>query len=789
MLDGSHSGISHGTVNGVGSYNNIAQRKLDALGEFIELDSNTLLDHGSWEHLFHSVKGRSNFSKTLPYLSHRAIPFLLRYSTQGVPVLLHDQPWTLEQKDAAILRGNHPSTKAYSDFIHEEMTDMRSKGMFIILPYRHVRHLRPLRISPLGCVPQRERRPRIINDYTFSGVNPNTVKMAPPEAMQWGRALNRVLWYILHADNRHGPVLMSKTDLSDGFYQMNLNPSGALKLAVPFHLAGHEPMVAIPTRLPMGWTESPPAFSAVTETVADLVNEALERDPLMPPPHPLERKATTCSLLDPLVTDAFPVLDSGPMRPPLAYVDVYVDDFIKLAQGWWNALRVRRQTFHHIDKVFRPNDALDLQRKEPISIKKLEKGDDGWSTEKTILGWSINSRSKTISLPQHRQERLHSILDTMLRRKRASVNEWQKLLGELCSMSLALPGSSGCFSHLQEALGKAKNRIKITRTVRDQLLDFKWIANSLSTRPTHLAEVVPTPPSYFGAMDAAKEGMGGIWFPPIKPAQPLSIRNPKTQDLANPILWRARFPAEVQSQLVSFDNPAGTITNSDLELAGAVAQDDVLVNALPSSPHLSTCTFSDNTPAVAWKHKGSTSTQGPAAYLLQTAALHKRHFRYNNEMHHLPGHLNQMADDCSRLWSLSDSQLISHFNLNYPQPSTWKMHRLRPEMHSVLTWNLLRRRSLPASYLQEQPKPNQHGTFGSRFAPQSMLTRSFRRWPTLSLFSKSSASAGAMEESRPVETPTELALWRTPFAWSVRGFPAWGPRTPGWTMQENKIFV
>ena len=74
------------------------------------------------------------------------------------------------------------------------------------------------------------------------------------------------------------------------------------------------------------------------------------------------------------------------MRPPLAYVDVYVDDFIKMAQGWSNALKVRRHTYHHIDSVFRPNDELDVDRKSPISLKKLNKGDDFWSTEKVILG-------------------------------------------------------------------------------------------------------------------------------------------------------------------------------------------------------------------------------------------------------------------------------------------------------------------------------------------------------------------------------------------------------------------
>jgi len=58
----------------------------------------------------------------------------------------------------------------------------------------------------------------MINDYTFSGINPQTVKRAPPEAMQWGKALYRLLWYVFTADQHHGPVLLSKTDLSDGFY-------------------------------------------------------------------------------------------------------------------------------------------------------------------------------------------------------------------------------------------------------------------------------------------------------------------------------------------------------------------------------------------------------------------------------------------------------------------------------------------------------------------------------------------------------------------------------------------
>ena len=70
--------------------------------------------------------------------------------------------------------------------------------------------------------------------------------MAQQEAMQWGRTLHRVLWYTFTADRRHGPVLLSKTDLSDGFYQLHLTPTGALKLAVlPFDHHGHR-LLAVP---------------------------------------------------------------------------------------------------------------------------------------------------------------------------------------------------------------------------------------------------------------------------------------------------------------------------------------------------------------------------------------------------------------------------------------------------------------------------------------------------------------------------------------------------------------
>ena len=69
----------------------------------------------------------------------------------------------------------------------------------------------------------------------------------------------------------------------------------------------------------MGWTESPPAFSAVTETIADIVNFNLkcEAEPI-PPVHNFEATASTPTPLIPSVPDPSPIIETGPMRPKLA---------------------------------------------------------------------------------------------------------------------------------------------------------------------------------------------------------------------------------------------------------------------------------------------------------------------------------------------------------------------------------------------------------------------------------------------------------------------------------------
>jgi hypothetical protein len=318
--------------------------------------------------------------------------------------------------------------------------------------------------------------------------------------------------------------------------------------------------------------------------------------------------------------------------------------------------------------------------KNPSSLKKLLKGDATWSTRKAVLGLVLGTAEKTLELPAHRVDRLQQILDSILpSQKRVSVQKWHKVLGELRSMSLALPSTRGLFSVLQEALRhQISDGKRLRRPVHDFLDDFRWLTKEVGSRPTSIDEIVAQPPATFGATHASGLGMGGVFFLPG----------------GRPYLWRRTFPHKVASELVTAENPTGSVSISNLELAATVAQSDVLCQLVDVTGR-TTHTIHDNMATVWWRQKGSTTTMSPAAYLLRLQAIHQRHHIYLPQQDFIPGKVNLMADLTTRSWEISDSTLLSIFNLRFPQTQPWTLCTLRKQIVSALTSALLRKRTKP----------------------------------------------------------------------------------------------
>ena len=173
--------------------------------------------------------------------------------------------------------------------------------------------------------------------------------------MQFGRALQRVLQRIYDSDPQHGPVHLIKLDVADGFYRVWLRAEDAPSLGVALPSMPDQPqLVAIPTVLPMGWTQSPPYFCSLTETVADIANDTLQHRPQeIQDHHRLEAQADTAPAPLP---ESKPTLSmdhnrQGYHQRPLAYVDVFVDEDRNWpsscqADSYWNGLGCGAQYRH-----------------------------------------------------------------------------------------------------------------------------------------------------------------------------------------------------------------------------------------------------------------------------------------------------------------------------------------------------------------------------------------------------------------------------------------------------------
>ena len=98
----------------------------------------------------------------------------------------------------------------------------------------------------------------------------------------------------------------------------------------------------------------------------------------------------------------------------------------------------------------------------------------------------------TLSLPPHQKKRFKEILAERPNiQKCIGVYKWHQVLGQICSIYIALPGAQGLFIHMQDSLHNVEGkRVALTRGVHQALADFQWLAEELCKFPTRLYELV-----------------------------------------------------------------------------------------------------------------------------------------------------------------------------------------------------------------------------------------------------------------------------------------------------------
>jgi hypothetical protein len=286
--------------------------------------------------------------------------------------------WSWDIIEAAVMCGPHSTArtpKAVALF-EEDIEYQRKAGFCKMILWKEIKRLRQpnLKISPVAAVPQVGRRPRIILDLSFpvyqevngvvtatqASVNDTTALQAPSAAVkEIGKVLPRLLTYMrgtpagLH-------ILMSKLDISDGFWRLIVRGTDCYNFAYVLpQREGELCQIVVPSAVQMGWVESPALFCAVTESARDLAQRFVDTDTQLPPHE----------IMDLMNIDNVPL--RGCAAIPTKLLQVYVDDFCCAATQSKDGLHIpttQRAAIHGIKAVFPPPAVTKHQDgKDPIS--------------------------------------------------------------------------------------------------------------------------------------------------------------------------------------------------------------------------------------------------------------------------------------------------------------------------------------------------------------------------------------------------------------------------------------
>ena len=457
-------------------------------------------------------------------------------------------------------------------------------------------------------------------------------------------------------------IFMAKWDIKDGFWRMDCREGEEWNFAYVLPQPLGEPIrIVVPTSLQMGWVESPPYFCAATETARDIATEYLNTKIGSRETHKFEKYATGSKDYA-----ALPAEGGGPLRYVL---EVYVDDFVSLVipTSQEQLRHITNSIMEGIHDVF-PADPDNSN--DPISEKKLIKGEGQYDAVKTILGFDFDGINKTLWLEEAKREKLLTTLQGWIRlasRGNGGVpfKQFETTVAKLRHAFTAIPVGVGLLSPCNRILATKPPIVWLNRHKRvlAAVRGCRTLLRESTKDPARCRELVSGWPDFIGIVDASSHGVGGVVF------------GEKSECV--PTVFRWEWPEDITSDVKSFANPNGSITNSDLEMAGILLLWLVMEAVCGPLQEKHVALFSDNSPSVAWVTRLASRKSLVAEHFVQALALRiKAQRTCPLTTLHIEGKRNAIADVPSRSFGSNpawhcptDSEFLTLFNSTFPLPS------------------------------------------------------------------------------------------------------------------------
>ncbi len=398
------------------------------------------------------------------------------------------------------------------------------RGFALPLPVETLQHIPHASLAPLGCVKQltldaagnKVIKHRMTHDQSFPGPSSLSVNLRvqqeklPP--IMYSFVLLRSIHYILDIRRCHPTkkIFIFKFDIDAAYRRCSFSSKTAFKSLTIF-----SGLLLVALRMTFGGAPCPSMWGVISETITDIGNAQLQNKFW---DHSDLYGSVSDQIATPLsLPESVPFHQSKDLSiqvPPndKGKVDIYTDDLIGIAPDIEDApTRIVFAIPLAIRTLSRPNSDLDvIPRKDIISLKKLC-AEGQLSEVKTVLGWTLNTRSLTISLPEYKVMDWLREIDTICLAKRVHFKTLESMLGRFNHVAYMLQPMHHFMGRLYRALLRAKARAGWTVLSSNELSDLNIHSEFLhyAKRGISLNNIAFRKPTSIYRLDASEFGLGG----------------------------------------------------------------------------------------------------------------------------------------------------------------------------------------------------------------------------------------------------------------------------------------
>lgn len=599
--------------------------------------------------------------------------------------------------------GNHKGAEKNPELLIQLLSKDIIHGRALPIPLYSAKKIKNGVFSPLNIHDQysinefgeRVPKPRLTHNQSFPGlssatsVNSRQIKEEVPPLI-YGNMFRRHI-HMIHALRQQFPcvpIFQAKFDWDSAYRRIHLSwetAQACICTTIAFAL--------IFFRLTFGGAACPPIWCNGAELTTDLsidIMNCSEWSPEKAKAKFSEQKTPAPVILDKSIPfkAALPV-DVSVNVPRYGTADDYIDDICTLCVGindYWR--RTSEAVLLALYIVARPEDKNDpIPRNPIISLRK-------WIAEgtpeevKVILGWEVNTRMMSVSLPECRVSEWSNQIKHMLEKGKAQKATWHKVLGRLTRLSEIIPLSRFFLNRIREAtsIAEEKNWCSISKEVKNDL-ELWLMFLEQSKKGFSINNLVYRSPSNLLWSDSWPGGMGGY-----------SAKGPA---------WRFEIPQELRCDNV----------NNILEYLAAFITIwlEIFEGFAPPESCILSC--SDSTSAVGWLFRNNFNSF--------TQPIHEEISRklaeimINNECclysQHHKGKRNVLADLLSRCFFLDDLTLTNFFKKHFSSqmPSDFQIRQLPTEISSWIISLLQKLKDLKAQQQKPKKAKPSHGEHGA----------------------------------------------------------------------------